>query len=507
MNHSIINLFDRTVEINASKVAIADAKSTLTFSQVRNTATSIANHLVERIGEKRNVPIAIYLPKSTELITADLGVMYSCNAFMNLDTSSPVERIQKIIDNIRPAAIITTNNLANNIQKLVLDIPVLNIEEVQSNQELDLTNIYQRISKQIDTDPWSIINTSGSTGVPKGVVLSHRNYMNYTQWAINEFSLNGSEILGVLSPPFFDHFNYEINLMMTKGATLELLDNSLASFPIKLLEEVERREINFIFWVPTIMVNIAKMDLLSKVDLSKIKFVWFAGEVFPTKQFNYWFEKLPNARFVNLYGPTETTVDCTFYEVSNLIDANKTIPIGNACKNTEVFILTDDNRRAKPGEEGELCVRGTSLAMGYYNNPEKTKQAFVQNPFNTNYPEKIYKTGDVVMEDEEGNILYKGRKDGYIKHLGYRIELGEIDHLIVAVMEGVENCCSMYDAERSQIVTVYESQADISISDFRRKLQEVMPKYMIPTRFEKIESMPRNANGKIDRKELTKNIL
>ena len=222
------------------------------------------------------------------------------------------------------------------------------------------------------------------------------------------------------------------------------------------------------------MVNIANMDLLSAFKLESLRTVWFAGEVFPTKQFNYWHHHLPQVTFANLYGPIEITLDCTYYIINKEIPDEEPLPIGYPCHNTDILILDDDDKAvSEPGVEGELCVRGTSLAMGYYNNPEKTAAAFVQNPLNKAYPELIYRTGDIVCLNDEGLIMFKGRKDNIVKHMGYQAE--------------------------KQITLFYEAAEEIPVPQFRMEIGKVLPKYMIPTVYHRLEQLQRNTNGKIDR--------
>ena len=189
--------------------------------------------------------------------------------------------------------------------------------------------------------------------------------------------------------------------------------------------------------------------------------------------------------------------------MENIQDENKSLPIGVPCKNTDVLILNDHNELCRTGEIGEICVRGTSLAMGYYNNPEKTSNAFVQNPLNMAYPEQIYRTGDLAYTNDQGLIIFKGRKDSLIKHMGYRIELGEIEHLIVNKLKLVSNCCAVYDYSRKEINLFYERKENITDSDIRKALINEVPKYMIPTKYMVLNEMPRNTNGKIDRLQLS----
>lgn len=296
--------------------------------------------------------------------------------------------------------------------------------------------------------------------------------------------------------------------MMVHSCTMVIIPETYTIFPVKLLQYVADMNITYIFWVPTIMVNIANMDLLSKIPIPNVKMVWFAGEVFPTRQFNYWRNHLPNAIFVNLYGPTEVTVDCAYYIVDREIFDNEPIPIGYPCRNTDIIILNTNNTLiTEPNIEGELCVRGSSLAMGYYNNPEKTAAVFVQNPLNTAYPELIYRTGDIVFINEFGELVYKGRNDSLIKHMGKRIELGEIEHIILNTLHLLKNGCAIYDAIKKEIVFFYEADSKYSAAELRKAISKMLPNYMIPTKFIWMKILPRNTNGKIDRLKLKESIV
>lgn len=503
MRTSIINSFDSLINDRGDHIAIEHNGKTMTFYELGRMANGLGCEICRLTASSLNKPIAVFLPKGIETVTADIGVMLSGNIFMNLDISTPVERIGRILENVEPVLIITDDEHASAFEKCNVSVLLINSYTIPANQ----CDNYKRI---IDTDPFCIINTSGSTGTPKSVVLNHRSFFDFMDWSIEEFSFTEEDIIGSLSPIVFDIFVFELCLLITKGCRIILIDGMLASFPVRLADKLCQSDITFIFWVPTIMVNMANMDILSGRNPNQLRLVWFAGEVFPTKQFLYWYDMLPNTVFVNMYGPIEITLDCTYHLFKSRPNENEPLPIGIPCGNTDIILLNEENKEADTGEEAELCVRGTSLAMGYYNNPEKTAAAFTANPLNYSYPETIYRTGDIVVRSEDGLLYIKGRKDSMIKHNGYRIELAEIEHVITNHTNLIQNCCCVYNKNSKRIVLYYESEKDVERAAFRKAAAGFLPKYMIPDIYVRVDELPRNTNGKIDRlslqEQLTQNI-
>lgn len=506
MIKNIIEYFIETVKSNGNKIAVVEGEGRITFEDLDRKSKILASIIIDYVNDS-NKPIAIFLPKTIDSVISDIAITYSSNVYMNLDIKTPLDRINNIISLIEPKLIITNSMYFKQIESLGMTLPILNIDTIDfENGLIKEEFLLNRLSKLIDTDPYCIINTSGSTGTPKGVVLNHKSFVDFIEWSVDTFKFSEDEIIGSLSPLVFDIYSYELCMLMSKGSTIVLIPDSLAAFPIKILEILEKEKITFLFWVPTIMVNIANMGLLEKIHLPSLKTVWFAGEVFPTKQFNYWKNNLKDCLFANLYGPIEITLDCTYFIVDRDIPDDEPLPIGIACRNTDILILNEEDKLVEKGEEGELCVRGTSLAMGYFNNPEKTALAFVQNPLNNSYPEIIYRTGDVVSVNERDEIVFKGRKDSLVKHLGYRIELGEIEHVIVNTLKIAKNGCVVYNSIKKEITLFYEASNEISVAEFRKELTKSLPKYMIPTVYVFMQELPRNTNGKIDRLYL-KNIV
>lgn len=506
MIKNILEYFEKTVEKRGNKVAVIDGERKITFNELANDSWSVGTAIYKRSHCQIKQPIAVFLSKSIECITANIGIVYSGNAYMNLDVKTPMQRIGNIIKLVQPSYIITDEKYYDVLKTVYSAEQILLIDNlVKEFPEHDI--LLQHLEKVIDTDPLCLINTSGSTGTPKSVVLNHKSFVDFTEWALTTTKWTDNEIIGSLSPAIFDIYSFELCMLMAKSSTIVVIPDTFAAFPVKILQLMEKHKVSFIFWVPTIMVNIANMDLLSRIPLPDLKMVWFAGEVFPTKQFNYWKRQLPQTVFVNLYGPIEITLDCTYFIVNRDIPDNEPLPIGHPCRNTDILILDENDVLViTPGVEGELCVRGTSLAMGYYNNPEKTAAAFVQNPLNKSYPEIIYRTGDIVCLNDKNEILFKGRKDSLIKHSGYRIELTEIEHVIVNTLKLVKNGCAVYDFTKKEIVFFYESEVEKSVADFRKNIGKALPNYMIPTKYIRKDILPRNTNGKIDRLKLKEEV-
>ena len=498
----IINLienFIQTVQTYGHKVAVIDGEQKIPFAELDVMARSAAKDIIDGV-QQTCKPVAGFLPKAIQAVAADIAITYSGNAYMNLDIKTPSERLGNIIRLIQPVAIVTNHQYLSKIQSVLPEnICIINWDNEQKNAP-DVAYFTEHLKGIIDTDPYCIINTSGSTGTPKGVVLNHKSFIDFMEQTFGEYNVSSKDIIGSLSPIVFDIWSYELCMLMGKGATIVVIPDTYAAFPIKILQLMEQHHVTYIFWVPTIMVNIANMGLLDKVDLSDLRLCWFAGEVFPTKQFNIWYHALPSVTFANFYGPIEITLDCVYYTIDREIPDEEPIPIGKVFRNTDILILDEQNQRVTlPNIEGELCVRGTSLAMGYYNNPEKTAAAFVQNPLNQSYPEIIYRTGDIVMINDRGEMVFKGRKDSLIKHQGYRIELTEIEHVIVNVLHLVKNGCVVYNHAAKEISLFYESDSEISAADFRKAIGGKLPRYMIPMVYTHLDKLQRNTNGKIDR--------
>lgn len=506
MQINVLEYLAETFRTRPDSTAVVDGPVRYSFAQIADLARRCASLIAQR-ADVRNSPIAVYLPKSAWTVIADLGILYSGNIYANLDTKMPATRQRRLLDNVGPVMVVTDLSLRDGVIALgVAPDQILSVEEIAATPPGAPENPSAGYLSCVDTDPMCLINTSGSTGVPKSVVMHHRSVIDFIDWVTGRFTFDENTVIGSLSPFYFDIYTLELYVCLAKGSTLVIIPESQAAFPVRLVEFLARYDVTFIFWVPTIMVNIANLGVLRSAGLSRLNMIFFAGEVFPTRHLNHWRRALPHCQFVNLYGPIEITVDCTYFVVDREMRDDELLPIGIPCRNTDVLVLNEENKLCASGEVGELCVRGTSLALGYWNDPEQTSRAFVQNPLNHHYPELIYRTGDLVVRDGRGELIFKGRRDFQIKHLGYRIELAEIE-LACSSIDRVQNVCVLYSKEEKEIALFYEGSEDVSPGEIRRQLAATLPKYMIPTAFHRLEEMPRNPNGKIDRLALGRRLL
>lgn len=492
---NLIEYFNNTVIANHNKVAVTDGTREITFAQLDKKVQSLGSHLTNI---STSSVVAVFLKKSIEAVVCDIAITSSGNAYMNLDIKNPSERLRNILNLVKPSVIITDSENKEKIEPLISEkCQLIDINSFDFDAYSGKCEAWQNA---IDTDLYCVINTSGSTGTPKAVALNHRSFIDFMEQTIPMYNFSADDTIGSLSPVIFDIWSYELCLLMGVGARIVVIPDTLSAFPVKILQLMQQEKVSYIFWVPTIMVNIANMRLLEKISLPDLRLVWFAGEVFPTKQFNIWYHALPHTRFSNYYGPIEITLDCIYYDIDKEISDNEPIPIGRPFRNTSILLINSENNLvSEPFEEGEICVRGSSLALGYFNNSEKTAAAFVQNPLNNHYPELIYRTGDIGCYNNEGLILFKGRKDTLIKHMGYRIELGEIEHVIINTLKIVRNGCVVYNSQKKEITLFYEADEEKQPAEFRKLIGNALPRYMVPVAYHHLSEMQRNPNGKIDR--------
>lgn len=497
MKANVTYWLDETARRLPDKIAFADEKKEITFRELGAQAKALATHMIAKNLFKK--PVVIYLEKGVDVLVSFMGAAYSCNFYSPIDVDMPASRVNKILEVLQPSLVVTSRELQPVFEQFDYKGDYLLFEEAIGgavNEEA----IEAARGKGIDTDLLYVLFTSGSTGVPKGVTINHRSVIDYIDWVTETFEITQGDTFGNQAPFYFDNSILDIYSTIKSGATTYIIPKNLFAQPVPLLEYLKEKKINTIFWVPSALIVVAKLKAFRNVDLSDtLRRVLFCGEVMPNKQLNTWRRFLPDVQYANLYGPTEITDACTYYIVDREFTDDEPLPIGIPMANTDIIVLNDRNEPVTGDEIGELCVRGTSLSMGYYNNPEKTKEAFVQNPLNPYVPETIYRTGDLVKYNEYGEIIYLSRKDFQIKHMGHRIELGEIE-TAVSSLEQIALCCCLYDEKRQKIVLFIEEELDKAY--INEQISSLVPEYMLPNKVVTLPDMPINANGKIDRVKL-----
>lgn len=499
MLKSIVQMLELSASKYPEKPIFIEQKREISYHDFVIEAKRIGSSLLQM--KKRNQPIAIFLDKGISCLASMVGTAYSGNFYTILDVKMPKDRIQTICNTLNPIAIITDQQSLAKAKELGFAQDIFIYEEMLQT-EIDASALDRIQARMIDTDPIYALFTSGSTGVPKGTVINHRSVISYAHWVCETFDINEKTVYGNQTPFYFSMSVLDIFSTLHSGATLCIIPKMFFSFPVKLMQYLNEKKINTIYWVPSALSIVANLKTFDTILPENIEKVLFAGEVMPVKQLNIWMNHIPNALYANLYGPTEITDICTYYVVNRTFADDESLPIGNSCNNCDVLIIKEDGTEASDNESGELCVRGSFLAAGYYNNPEKTAEVFVQNPLQPHYPELIYKTGDIVKYNEYGELLYLSRKDFQIKHMGYRIELGEIENAIHA-LDGIVSCACVYDSEESKIVLFYQA-LNLTLQDIMNQAKQKLPNYMWPNKIITLDKMPHNANGKIDRVALKK---
>lgn len=496
---NILSYLEASAKNLPDKIAIADDKETATFCQWHTMAKAIGTMIARKTGVVRK-PVIVFVDRKIEGLIGFMGVVESGNFYVPIDCKMPYSRVKLIHDVLSPIAAITMTTKDDAILNAINYTGLrLKYEEAkESEEDKELLNAIR--SQMIDTDPVYSIFTSGSTGVPKGVVLSHRGMIDLTEWLCDTFHFTEEDALGNQTPFYFDGSVKDICICLKSGATLNVIGKKYFTFPKTLIPFLNERKITAILWATSAIMLIGNSDILS-VDLPKhLRLVTFAGEAMPAKQLKVWMQKLPNVTYANLYGPTEITVDCTYYIVDREFSDDEYIPIGNACRNMQIIVLNDNNELVGIDEPGELCVRGTGVALGYYNNKDKTQEVFVQNPLHDLYEDKIYRTGDIVKYNKYGELVFVSRKDFQIKHKGNRIELGEIEAAVNFIPE-VTNAACIFDQSNDKIILFYTTNEGQEL-DIINLVKDKIPVYMFPEVIRHITAMPYNMNGKIDRIEL-----
>ena len=496
MTNNVLDWLDETVKRCPEKIAFRNERSALSFAELEMMKNRIGSRLINAGYHKE--PVLIYMEKSPEQIAAFFGVVSAGCFYVPIDDEMPASRIDLIIKNCNPKVMIYDEGTADKAKELSFAGEMIAYGAV-TETPIDNEALEKVHRESIDTDPIYIVFTSGSTGVPKGVVANHRSVIDYINQLSEVLGFDEDTVFGNQSPLYFDACLKEIYPTIRFGATTYLIPKELFSQPKNLVEYLNDNRINTICWVVSALTMISAFKTFDIVKPEHLRTVAFGSEVFPIKQYRLWREAVPEASFTNLYGPTEATGMSCYFHCDREIEDGEPIPIGRPFDNTQVILLKEDGTEAGDGEEGEICLRGTCVTMGYYNDKERTDAAFVQNPLQKAYPEIIYRTGDMGRYNDRGELTFLSRRDHQIKHMGHRIELGEIE-ADVSGLEEIKICACTYDKNRDKIVLHFVG--DIDKKTLIEKLKGLLPRYMLPGKVIQLEEMPFTANGKIDRKKL-----
>ncbi|MCI6711677.1 MAG: amino acid adenylation domain-containing protein [Anaerovoracaceae bacterium] len=517
IQRNVLEYLEATAERLPDKTAFADDKESLTFAQLLKMARSLGTYIMKKT-DRRRAPVIVMTDRTAVSIAAFMGVLCSGNFYVPMDNKMPVARMVSIAEQLKPAAIVFAEKDRKTAERLAAEMfkmPEAAENKAAENEaapapqliamadgfecEEDDRALGARRAGCIDTDPVYAIFTSGSTGKPKGIVISHRSVIDFTEWFTEAGQFTDKDIMGNQAPFYFDLSVKDVYTTLKCGATSYIIPKKLFMFPVLLMEFLEEKKVTALVWATSAFHLVANSGVLEEKNISTLRTAMLGGEALYAKQLNRWRRAMPDVRYVNLYGPTEVTVDCTWYPIEREFDDSEVIPVGKACANKEVFLLNDEHRQCEPCEPGEICVRGSGLARGYFGEWEKTKASFIQDPRNHDYPEIVYCTGDIAVEDENGDLRFVSRKDGQIKHMGYRIELGEIETTLSG-LAGLDEIACVFNAATDRIICVFTGAIDDK--ELAKSARAMLPKYMIPNIYKKSDAMPHNANGKIDRPQL-----
>lgn len=510
--NNICEMLEKSAERFPDKTAFTDPVNSITFRELLDKSRACAcffikNHLINPDAEDTSV--LFFMDKSVNCLPAMFGAVYSNAFYTFVDTRQTQDRVRHIIDTVMPDIIITNTENTEQLksyfssdeyallkEKIMLIDDILQIAAGSYDASLLAAAHKSFYSSRI-----LYVNfTSGSTGMPKGVAVGHASVIDFIEVFTKTFNISDDEIIANQAPFDFDVSVKDIYSGLYTGATVTLIPRSYFSQPTVLMDYLYDNHVTTLIWAVTAMCFVSIMNGFEYKRVDTIRKVMFSGEVMPVKQLKKWQEYLPNAMYVNLYGPTEITCNCTYHIVDKNLETDDTLPIGKPFENEKVFLL-DENQKVitAPGIEGEICVCGQCLALGYYKDASKTQEAFTVNPANTAVYERMYHTGDLGKYDENGLLYYTSRKDFQIKHMGQRIELGDIENSAMSI-DGVSRTCCIYDFSRKKILLFYTGSCDEST--VKGALKDKLPQFMVPGKTTHLDDFPMNKNGKIDRKAL-----
>ncbi len=500
----IVNRYQNNIALKFSNA------ERVTYGELNSMANQCAR-LLQSMGVKSRDVVCIAGDKQLSTFACIIACLKTGAIYSILDPDSPTERLAKIIKRCRPRLLFINADLANHLADDSRDLGAVILHNQPKSVEQAIRGFagmnLMESRKIPGSNPAYIMFTSGSTGFPKGAVMTHDNVLNFIDWNIDTFQFTSHDILTNVNPLYFDNTVFDFYSALFTGACLVPFSKETVTNPKTLASQIDELCCTSWFSVPSLLIFLQTMKALNKNNMRSIKKIIFGGEGYPKAKLKSLFDMYSDrVALFNVYGPTECTCMCSSYQLSSkdFDDLQGFPPLGEIANNFSYMILDDDMQPAAPNAPGELFLLGPNVGKGYYNDTDRTRESFSQNPFNKNYREIMYKTGDIVKYNpEDGKLYILGRKDHQIKHMGYRIELEEIETAL-SHLDYVSQAAVVHGNVRglSQIIAVISANRDVDEKIIRHDLAKMIPHYMIPTLYHFENVLPKNPNGKIDRRKL-----
>jgi amino acid adenylation domain-containing protein len=509
---------DGHAERRPNATAIVSGDETVSYGDLGRISNQLGR-LFRELGCQRGDRIAFLIPKSPLAIIVMLGALKAGGVYVPLDPEGPPERLRRMVQASRPRFVLAAGPATEMVSTLLSTFPesrrpALGVLEKPDAlpQGVEATFTFDDVLSsdagpirvgQDASDAAYILFTSGSTGEPKGVVITHGNVIRFVEWARRYFGMSRSDRVSGHSPLHFDLSTFDVFGTFAAGATLYPVPPELNLSPRELLGFIEASALTQWFSVPSILTYVAKFDALNGDALPSLKRLLWCGEVFPTRQLRYWMERLPHVTFTNLYGPTEATIASSYYTMPKQPSSDtEPVPIGQACDGEELLVLGPDLQPVPRGTIGDLYIGGEGLSPGYWENPDATSSAFRIR--GDGLQTRIYRTGDLASVDDRNLVHFHGRTDSQIKSRGHRIELGEVETAVNALDDIHESAVVALETsgfEGFSIACAYAcvEGATLTPAKIRSALRSSIPGYMLPSRWMELDQLPANRNGKIDR--------